>query len=43
MVGEKRRRMRVEARSGLTVSPLRNERNTPEGTHVSEAKLTTIV
>jgi hypothetical protein len=43
MVGEERRRMRVEARGSLTVSPLCNERNTPKGTYVSEAKLTTIV
>ena len=43
MVGEERRRVRVEARGGLTVATLRDERNAPKRPNIPEAKLTTIV
>jgi hypothetical protein len=42
MVGEKRRRVRIKARSGLTVHSLGDERYTPERTNISEANLATI-
>ena len=42
MVGEKRRRVRIKTRSGLTVHSLGDERYTPERTNISEANLATI-
>ena len=42
MVGEKRRRVRIKARSGLTVHSLSDERYTPKRTNISEAKFATI-
>jgi hypothetical protein len=42
MVSEKRWRVRIKSRSGLTVHSLGDERYTTERTNISEANLATI-
>ena len=42
MVGEKRRRVRIKARSGLTVHSLGDERYAPKRANISETDLATI-